>query len=262
MKNNECTILIMGRNASLKQIYLSSFFFRKYWSDCKYELVLCTQTKEPEHNLFDRIIYTDEEMIWGDRLKVALDEIETEFVFMMPEDYFLKTKVDSDAFENCIKFLREQNGGLVRLNPPVPFTKPYNKKFDYIPVKSIYRICGQPSIFKKSYLERFADKHYSPWQFEREGSLLSRTFPEKLFITKNVVFDCVHAWSRGMWLKDAYILMINEKIDKKYYSNDKVYPWYMRMKDNFCMILIRMFPEMITKVRILQCKRNDKKMKG
>lgn len=261
MKNNECTILVMGRNVTLKQCYISSYLFRKYWKDCPYEYVLCTQTQAPDPNLYDRVIYTDEDMIWGERLDNALKRIETEYVLLMQEDFFLKAYVNSGQVEECISFCRQQNGGLVRLNPPAWYTESYNTEYDVIKQDSIYRICGQPSIFSKEYLQIYAKEHYSPWQFERQGSILSKQYSNPLFVVKTPVYDCVHAWRGGKWTREAYRLMKRENIKSDLYEGDKIYPWYTAIKDYICMFIILLAPKTIMKIRSRQCAKDERRLR-
>lgn len=261
-RNDKCSILVMGRNASLDLAYITSFFLNVFWKDCSYELVLCTQTKEPKNNLYDRIVYTDEEKIWGDRLQIALENINTKYVILLAEDFFLQRPVENKEIEECINLCESENGGGCRLNPPVPFSKKYNDKFDILPIDSIYRICLQPTLFRTEYLKKYAGLHLSPWQFERVGSLLSRNFDEKLFITRKSVYDCIHAWSHGMWDKRAYRLMKQYDMDEALYVGKKIYPWYMTLKDNVYICVISLAPTAITKIRIMQCKKNEKKLKG
>lgn len=260
-KSEMCTVLVMGRNPSLALCQITSILLQKYWSDCPYEIVLCTQTKKPENCLYDRVIYTDEQMIWGDRLKIALENIETKYVILLAEDFFLKDYVSNREIESCIQQCESEQGGAVRLNPPVPFTVKYDEKFDLLPENSIYRICLQPTLFQTEYLRRFADHHFSPWQFERKGSLLSREYKEKLFCAKTAVYNCVHAWGNGMWMKEAYQLLQRENIDKRLYEGKKIYPWYLELKNKIFMLIIKLAPNTITKIRIRMCEKDEKKLR-
>lgn len=255
-----CTILIMARDASLKQAYISSLLFKKYWADCPYEFLLCTQTKIPENCLYDRIIYTDEKMIWGERLDYALRQIETEYVVLAPEDSFLQASVNTESFLACMKYMDKNNIGAIRLKNEVPFVEKYNEEYDSIPITSIYRLCLHPMLFKKEYLQRFSDKHYSPWQFERKGSLQSREYAEEILCVKKTIYDSVHAWSTGTWLKEGYALLQREEMPKELYDFAPVYPWYKSCKDKICMLIIRVAPNTINRIRIWQCERNEKKL--
>lgn len=256
----KCTVLVMGRDASVGHCYITSFFLKKFWADCPYEKVLCTQSIAPDDCVYDRVIYTDKDLIWGDRLNEALKNISTEYVILLAEDFFLRNYVSNSKIEACIRLCEEESGGAVRLNPPVPFSEHYNEDFDILPPNSIYRICLQPTLFKKDYLQKFAESHFSPWQFERVGSLMSRDFEEMTFCTITPVYDCIHAWSHGMWDKEAYKLMEQSGIDKTLYEGKKIYPWYMTLRDKLYIKIIGIAPDLITKVRIRMCEKNEKKL--
>lgn len=256
-----CSILIMCRDVSINQAYISSVLFRKYWSDCPYELILCTQLKKPGENMYDRIVITDEKTIWGGRLKKALAQIYTEYVILCPEDSFLQGNVETKQMENCILFMTEENAGAIRLKPPMHQTEKYNTDFDIVPEKAVYRLCLHPTLFKTEYLKRFADRLYSPWQYERQGSIQSREYPEKIFCVKNAVYDSVHAWSAGYWLKEAYQLMQEEKLPRELYEYAPIYPWYKELKDKVAMRILNIAPETITRIRIWQCNKNERKLR-
>lgn len=256
-----CSILIMCRDASIDQAYISSLLFRKYWTDCPYELILCTQKEQPTKNLYDRVIITDNEMIWGDRLNAALSQLDTEHVILCPEDSFLQSKVKTRKVEECLQFMANEKAGAIRLKPPMHYTKQYNRDYDIVPKKAIYRLCVHPTLLKTDYLRRFADRNYSPWQYERQGSIQSREYPEKIFCVKNTVYDSVHAWSAGCWLREAYKLMQREQIPRELYEHAPVYPWYREIKDKAAMCIINIAPETITRVRIWQCNINEKKLR-
>lgn len=258
-ENKNC-ILIMCRDASVNQAYISSLLFRKYWKDCPYELILCTQTVLPVENMYDRVILTDDKMIWGNRLDVALSQIDTESVIICPEDSFLQMTVDTKKIQDCISFMEKENGGAIRLKPPMHYVEKYNEKYDIVPKKAVYRLCLHPTLFKTEYLRNFAVRHYSPWQYERQGSLQSREYPEQIFCAREALYDSIHAWSGGCWLKEAYRLMEKEKIPESLYKDAPVYPWYRELKDKVAMHILNIAPEMITRIRIWQCSRNEKKL--
>lgn len=255
-----CSILIMARDASLRQAHITSMLFRKYWKDCPYELVLCTQTKVPEECLYDKVIYTDESMIWGERLEVALEQLKSDYILLSPEDSFLQAPVSTVDMQICIEYMEKGGMGAVRLKNEIPFVEEYDGIFDCIPVSSIYRLCLHPMLYNKEYLQRFACKHYSPWQFERKGSIQSRKYPEKIMCAKKPLYDSVHAWSTGTWLKEGYALLQRENIPQELYDFAPVYPWYKSCKDKICMVIIRIAPNLVNRIRIWQCERSERKL--
>lgn len=261
MIEKECSILILSRDASVRQAYLTSVFFRKYWADCPYTLYLCTQEIVPEDNKYDKVIYTDKSMEWGGRLQKALEQIESEYVILCPEDDFLQSTVNTEAIHRCIEYAKENNVGAIRLCPPMLFTKPYNKEYDIVPEESIYRLVLHPMLFEARYLRKFAEKKYTPWQFEREGSAYSREMNELVFCSKMPLYNSVHAWSRGMWTQEGYQFLVKSNIDRSLYDFAKVYPWYMKCRDDIIIFIIKTMPHLSTKLQ--QCRKNtdEKKLK-
>lgn len=257
----DCSILILSRDASIRQAYLTSIFLEKYWKDCPYDIYLCTQTKGPEDNKYTKIIYTDTEMCWGERLQKALDEIDTEYIVVCPEDDFLQSNVDTERFQKCIDYARKNNVGAVRLCPPLLFTVSYNDEYDLVPKESVYRLVLHPMLFRKEYLQKFSDKKYTPWQFEREGSILSRKYEELILCVREPLYDSVHAWSSGMWTREGYHLLSKSGIEKDLYAFAGIYPWYKALKDKLVIMAIKIAPNLVTNMRIKQCSVDEKKLR-
>ncbi len=259
----KCTVLVMCRNATLNLAYLTGFFLKKYWEDCPYEIVLNTQTQAPDCDLYDRVIYSDDEMIWGDRLKVAMDNIDTPYTFLLAEDFFLTDTVDNQRFEAAIEMMEKNNVGALWMTEAPVFSKSIKNSsggWRFVPRTSIYRVCLQPILFKSDYLRRFSGLHFSPWQFERKASLISSYMDEKIMALDKPIFSCIHAWGHGMWMGEAIEFMKNEKIDPQFYEKGKIYPQKNVIKDRLAMLIIRIAPHLITHIRIYQSEKNEKKL--
>lgn len=263
MKQNDCTVLVMCRNATLNLAYLTGVFFEKYWRGCRFEKVLCTQTEKPDFHFFDRIIYTDDEMIWGDRLQAAMEKIRTRHVFLLAEDFFLQADVDNGKFDYCLKVMKKRGTGAVWMAEYPVFSVPVRSgsgMWRLVPKSSIYRVCLQPIVYDSDYLRRFSGLHFSPWQFERKASLISSYMKEEILAVSEPVYDSVHAWSHGMWSKEAVRLMRRSGIEESCYQHAKVYPGYLELKDRLAMRVIRMAPHIWTSIRIRQNEKNEKKL--
>lgn len=260
MKNQECSVLILSRDASWRQAYLTSVFFRKYWNDCPFDLCLCTQEQTEGLEYYDNVFRTDVSDNWGQRLRKALSNIKTEYVILCPEDDFLQSQVNTEKMQETISYCRENGVGAVRLAPPLLFTVPYTEKYDRVPKDSIYRLVLHPMLFRKSYLEKFAEMEYTPWQFEREGSLYSREFKDNILCAKEPLYDSVHAWSHGMWTREGYRLLKASGIEESMINFAKVYPWYKLIKDKIFIAIIKIAPNTVTKIRTAQAGVDNKKL--
>lgn len=258
----DVSILVMGRNAGLKCCYLTALFWDIYWKDCPFEKILCTQTQIGDcEDKYDRFIYTDEKLIWGDRLEKALQEIDTEYVIMMPEDFFICKTVDTKSIYDTLLWAKENNAGAIHLTPPVLFSKRYSKQLREIKKGMLYRMALWPVLYKTEYLKRFAGIHLSPWQFERVGTEMSNDFDEKVFCTVDNIYPCVHAWGHNSWTRGAMRLMKKNHIPEVMYCNDSVYPIRLVLFNMFFFVAVKLFPNTVNKMALRKAQKGEKKLK-
>lgn len=244
---DKLAILVMARNQTIHMAYLTSCFMDKYWSDRNAELILCTQTQTPKENKYDRVIYTSEGAAWGDRMAQAARRINSEYVLFTLEDFFISENISNDGIEAYIN-LMDSNPDIsaIRLFPSKHFVETYNNQFDYVKKGKPYRICGHPTIYRREYFVSLAEKRYSPWQFEIEGSKYSESLPGEILVAKNNIYHCIHAWGRGSWTRDAIKMFKRERIDKSFYENDPVYPLTRYLIDFVWGIGLDIFPKFFT----------------
>lgn len=262
MKKNKLTVLVMARDPNIDCSILTSKFWEIFWTKSLFERVLCTETVVPVDCIYDRVILTNNKnMTWTERLDFALDRIDSEYIFLLVEDFFLKDSFSDDVLINIISFMEKENAGCVHLDYLPRFSKKYSNEYNVIPKDSIYRIVAQNEILKKEYLKRFSTMNTTIWQFERKASIRSREYPEKIFCTKKQIYPCIHAKSERMWYKDAIDLFKKNNIDKKYYEKQKIYPKYKLLIGKIKWILICMFPNLINNIQIKRSDKKEKKIK-
>lgn len=150
-----------------------------YGVDPTYPMVLNTETKQytsPHFNI--RVVNTTEKVTWSKRMRNVLEQIDTEFVFLLLEDYFLKAPFDNARFESVLDYMRthpdvafldiapwysnsvEEVEAHQRnhVNTPDSFRERNNKN---------YNICVVPSIYRRdAFLDLLRD-HEDVWQYER-----------------------------------------------------------------------------------------------
>lgn len=264
-KKDELALIVMARDQSLFLADIEGLFIDRYWDDCPYKKYLVTQTRKPDFAWYDEVVYTDNEMIWGDRLEVGLKAVHAEYVLLLAEDFFLKERVETSRISEVLKCMSKYNlAALWLTDPPVFSKKPKSGKLRkaelrIVPPSSIYRVCLQPIIYRKDYLMRFAGLHYSPWQFERKASLISKYMNLGIFALEKTAFPAVHAWTHGMWDEQAVKLMQRDGLSDRLGGFD-TYPKKLELRDRAAFALIRFFPHLITNIRIIQNDRNEKKL--
>jgi hypothetical protein len=240
-------ILVLGRDQTSKLVYLTSYFMDKYWSDRKFRLVLCTQTSVPGGVNYDQVICAGAETVWSDRLKIAVKAIQAEYILFTSEDFFLKDFVEPGLMESYLeKMDSEKIVSAIKLTPSKNFIEKYDDQYNCIKKGAPYRVCVQPTIFKRDYLLALAEKNYTPWQFEVDGSEYSSLLEGEVLVVRKNEYNCVHAWGKGAWTREAVSLFKKEKIDRRLYENDPIYPILRYIVDFVWSIVFRWFPHFFT----------------
>lgn len=139
--------------------------FWRYW-ECPYPVYLTTETKtchEPAVMTLNAQAET-----WSQRIKKAVDEIPTEYVIGMCEDFFFRRKVRQEVIDKCIGYM-ENDELIANFN----FEKDYNGAagsyyagFGKKPHGMNYQKSCQPTLWRRSVLSELLDVNLDPWQWE------------------------------------------------------------------------------------------------
>lgn len=200
-------------------------FFRilkKQWPECeKYRIVLNTETKVYNCDFLNvETVCGGKEVTWSQRLKYVLNQINTDFILYLLEDFFLLERVSNETFEEALSLIQNNKDiGYIGLK--------YQKKREYRnpadednsvrfinkdKVVSVNRINSMSALWNKQWLMSIIKDHETPWEFELYGSERSRRTPEKVLIINNSdgVCPCVfnynvdvkygHGITGGGWL--------------------------------------------------------------
>lgn len=192
-----------------------------YGVDRSYPMVLNTETKQYSSPHFDvRVINTPGKATWSQRMRNVLSRIDTEFVFLVLEDYFLKAPFDNERFESVLAYMREHpDVGFVDIAPwyssskaeseahqrnhtdtPDAYRERHNEKFN---------ICVVPSIYRREVFLDLLRDHEDVWQYEYYAGLRARKAGHKVVRynthTPTIYEYDFHVWSgmgitRGQWL--------------------------------------------------------------
>lgn len=111
---------------------------------------------------------------WGTRMLGALENC-AENVFFILEDYYLAEKLHIERIEGYLDAVERHNMNRLQISP-------LDRGYDYqhygegvggykeILPAGHYVISCQPSIWKREWLQKTIQPHYSPWDFEILGS--------------------------------------------------------------------------------------------
>lgn len=186
--------------------------FKKYW-DCPYDVYIVTETKDCEY--FKTIKTTGS---WTERVKKALEQIESEYVIILLDDFFIRRKVDQQRIDYCIGKFEPDIAVFNFETEYSPNIEVGLDGFKQRPNKSEYLCSCQPSIWNRKILIELLDKAMTAWDWELQ--ILDSKY--RFFINSgDLIFDIGDKYCgriiRGKWVrKDVVVFFEQENIDVDY----------------------------------------------
>lgn len=236
----------------------------EHWPDCPYPVVINTETNQ--YSQYPAIVHNHQSITgtddWGGRLLSTLDNIQTDFVFMLYDDFILEGNVDFDRIKEALQLLKKQKDAdvayLINTSLP-PATKNNNSTFLPLKDKIDYKLNSSPGIWRKKSLMEYTASGDTPWAWEVFGTY--RCWGNgRIFYSLNPLQPDIYPYNhskggaiyRGKWVKEVIKKVINKyQIDinwnKRGFSSDHLFEkrsilWKIRfMKKGFDMVGIRAF---------------------
>lgn len=195
------------------------------WPELDMPIVLNTESKGyrfPGYEINTFSLYKDRDAEWSERLIETLKRIDTEFVLLFLEDFWLDKPVDNDFFEITLQWMRD-NPDVANISyyPCMPGTNIMDNRFERFerrPRKCEYKLNFQVGLWRREKLISFLRPHESPWEVEILGSKRATRYKDSFYCLKegapfvfsygdNLTGCVVH---RGKWVKEA-VLPFNDK---------------------------------------------------
>ena len=174
MADTDCTILVCSCDKYADLLEPFAVLWRKYWPDCPFETVLVTETKPDQELCFSRVVACGKGGNWCSRLVEALETVETPYILMLCDDYFLASPVDTEDVLRRLGQAKDYDAANLRLIPnPVPGVRnsipAEGGLFEYRK-NTAYCIATQAGIWNREFLLGLARGKSSIWEFERSNS--------------------------------------------------------------------------------------------
>ena len=208
MNNGDCTVLVCSCDKYADLLSPFSFLWRKFWPDCPFKTVLVTETAPEDDGLcFDKIIACGRGGNWCSRLVSALSQIDTPYVLMLCDDYYLRERVDTGVVLKRLWQIKSFNAFNLRMIPnPVPGrdnSVSFGHDTDLLRYKpgTAYSIATQAGLWNRAFLSSLAEGKSSIWEFERYGSFDLKAAERPLLVTPTKEFPFVDAVHKGYWEK-------------------------------------------------------------
>ncbi|CZR03829.1 Hypothetical protein TFLO_2864 [Trichococcus flocculiformis] len=259
MNDRSCSILVNSCDKYEDAWYPFFELTKKYWINCPYKFYLNTEKKKYTHmgidlTVLNSISYSSNGSTWGARIEDCLKQIDTTYVILLLEDFFLQDKVNQDELQTCINMM-DNNSEIVAIyfKRIFGFTTEYDKNPNYylMTENQEYKLNLQAGLWRKEELQKLISKEDSPWSFEEEGYLRIDN-PTSLFLCskkgthssiKNSVFPYFTdrklgfgIWSgKWLWNNDGLFerngITINEISMDRFTKSDMLRYYFKRLKD-------------------------------
>ncbi len=145
------------------------------------------------------------EQSWSGSLRSFLNQLDSENVLLMLEDFYLCETVSTANVLKQLAALRSLGGVVVRLHPdPPPAIK--IKGFPQLREQhrlAPFRVSLQASIWNRQALLDLLREGESPWQFEAQGTLRSQAQPRGFYCARKQALPYRQVIERGEWFWTA-----------------------------------------------------------
>lgn len=197
---------------------------------CKF--VLNTETKQFHSPHYDvQTINTPQTATWSQRLRHVMEQIDTEFVFLLLDDFFIKSPFDHQRFQKVLQFMRDDPlVGIVNIAPRnIPEAEaellddpsgdisvhggPEEQFYVRDPAAEQIRIGFAPTIWRTGFLLSLIRDHEDIWRFEEYVGHRASLTPMKIvrYLTyAPAIFDYDFYICRGMGITCGKWLPGNE----------------------------------------------------
>lgn len=204
-----CSILVLSCD-KYEDIWLPFFKLKdKYWKDCKYKTYISTETKKCKY--CDTININTK--CWTERIRESLKQIDSDYVIIMCEDFFIRSKVDQKRIEETIKRFYDNTATF-------NFEKDCLKDdgsndFRLRDNEEMYLKSCQAGVWSRLKLIKLLEKNLNPWEWETKPI---KTDYKYYINTGDFIIDYGYYnynWfgvCKGKWTQNAIELMNKEGI--------------------------------------------------
>lgn len=183
--------------------------FERYWA-CPYDVYIVTENKDCA---FFKTIKTTGS--WTQRIKKALEQVNTDYVIILLDDFFIRSPVDQKRIDYCIYHFEPD---IAVFNFEKEYCQNIDAGLEGFKLRSnrqMYLCSCQPSIWNRKILIELLDKEMSPWDWEMQ--ILDSKY--RFFINSGeLIFNIGEKGviKRGKWVEKEIRFLREENIEIDY----------------------------------------------
>lgn len=177
----------------------------RYWADRQAAKTVLV-TDKPTSKAYDNIsiLAAGERLEWSERLKAALDLVDTEYVFITLDDYFLIKQVDNQRINELIGIMQENSIDYIRLyKHPRRATKKQiagYKGVHWVDTSQMYCVNMYAGIWKTEFARYCADCCLSAWEYEVALPEMAQSYHAVCAVDNNRDFEILDVVRKGKLL--------------------------------------------------------------
>lgn len=216
--NNEELSIIVSSTDSYSDMWPDFFAcFKKFWPDCPYKIYLVTNELTPEFRGVE-IINCEKDAQWSERMRRALNMIQSKYVCFLLDDFYISGEVDTSLVQKSLKFMDHEHILYYKLMTMSKIPSSEYKSIPYIyeiTASLKYGISLCSSIWdRKLFLEKIGNDNYNPWKFEvnrlnEEEKAINSKKIVGVFDNRNIL-NITHMVVQGKYLPKA-VRQMNER---------------------------------------------------
>jgi hypothetical protein len=148
-----------------------------------------------------RTLRVGRDVTWAASVLAMLDQIQSDYVIVMLEDFLLLETVDNARIEQLADVAVAEKLGCLRLYsiyPPEHTIATYPDLGAFHPGDK-WRITAQAAIWKVETLRRLLEPGFTAWDFELIGSQMSDFMPDRIWGVQQPALVYDHAVEKGRW---------------------------------------------------------------
>jgi len=174
-----------------------------HWPDCPFPVYLGSNGESFSHARVTNI-RVGEDWSWSDSLRQMLLALDSDYVLVFLEDFFLRHLVDTGRVLACLGALHTLDGHMLRLHPnPGPDRAvPGFPDIGRIDAGAPYRVSAQVAFWRRESLLGILREGESAWEFECKATKRSEKLGEGFFCVRRRAIDYGHhVVERGKWFR-------------------------------------------------------------
>ncbi len=189
----------------------------EYWPDRTIDIVINTEEKKTlGFKNSNTSIHNSDSKFWGERLIETLNDIKTEYIVMLYDDFIIEESFDESVLHKILEWMENDSNISVFYLDNLKL-KPVKGEaifegFELIDFTSDYRLNSAPAVWKKCDLKLFTGKEDTPWAWEVFGTYRTQKTIKKFYQPQKKIYSFNGskggAIYRGKWVKDV--------VDKSY----------------------------------------------